>query len=344
MDQDAGDETICTQVTAGAIREAAARIADVLHPTPLMPVPVLGERLGRPVYVKPECLQRTGSFKIRGAMNRLAQLSAAERRAGVVAFSSGNHAQGVAEAARILGIRATIVMPADAPAIKIARTRRAGAEVVLYDRAGESREEKAAAIAAARGAVLVPSFDDPMIITGQGTVGLEIAEEAAGRGIIPGTVLFPIGGGGLAGGSAVALKARFPEVQLYGVEPAGHDDAARSLRLGRRETGSDPGRASLCDGLLAARPGRLTFPLLHRYLEEGLVVTDEEVRAAMRFAAAELKLVLEPSGAVTLAALLAGRPQVLRGAVICVLSGGNVDPALLAGVLAGEDGAEPLAP
>ncbi len=334
MAMDAGDESICAVVTPEAIAAAAARIADVLHPTPLLPVPVLRERLGRPVYVKPECLQRTGSFKIRGAMNRLAQLSAAERKAGVVAFSSGNHAQGVAEAARLLGIAATIVMPADAPAIKIERTRRAGAEVVLYDRDAESREEKAAAIAAERGAVLVPSYDDPMIITGQGTVGHEIAEEALARDILPGTVLFPIGGGGLAGGSAVALKDRFPEAMLYGVEPAGHDDAARSLRLGRREEGSDPARSSLCDGLLAPRPGRLTFPLLHRYLEAGLTVDDEEIRRAMRFALEELKLVLEPSGAVTLAALLAGRPRTLRGAVILVLSGGNVDPALLARISA----------
>ncbi len=331
---DAGDESICGIVTPDAIATAAARIADVLHPTPLMPVPVLAERLGRPVYVKPECLQRTGSFKIRGAMNRLAQLSADERKAGVVAFSSGNHAQGVAEAARLLGIAATIVMPADAPAIKIARTRRAGAEVVLYDRDAESREEKAAALAAERGAVLVPSYDDPMIIAGQGTVGFEIAEEARARDILPGTVLFPIGGGGLAGGSAVALKARFPDVALYGVEPVGHDDAARSLRLGRREARSDPAHPTLCDGLLAPRPGRLTFPLLHRYLEEGLVVNDEEVRTAMRFALTELKLVVEPSGAVTLAALLAGRPRTLRGAVILVLSGGNVDAQPFARLIA----------
>ncbi len=329
MAMDIGDESICAVVTPEAIEAAAARIADALNPTPLIPVPLLAERLGRPVYVKPECLQRTGSFKIRGAMNRLAQLSADERKAGVVAFSSGNHAQGVAEAARLLGIAATIVMPADAPEIKIARTRRAGAEVVLYDRDAESREEKAAAIAAERGAVLVPSYDDPMIVTGQGTVGLEIAEEARARDILPGTVLFPIGGGGLAGGSAVVLKRHFPEVALYGVEPAGHDDAARSLRLGRRERGSDPARSTLCDGLLAPRPGRLTFPLLHRYLDEGLVVSDDEVRQAVRFALTELKLVLEPSGAVTLAALLAGRPRTLRGTVILVLSGGNVDAQLL---------------
>ncbi len=334
---DVGDETILERVTPDRVRAAGERLRKVVRTTPLIECDALNSAVGARVLVKPECLQITGSFKIRGAWNRLSRIPRADRRRGVVAFSSGNHAQGVAEAARRLGIPATIVMPADAPALKLARTRRLGARIVLYDRNAESRERRAREIAEEEGAILVPSFDDPDIICGQGTVGLEIVEEAARRELALAAVLFPIGGGGLAAGSAVAIKERSPATMIWGVEPAGWDDTARSLRLGRIVPASGTS-GGMCDALMAHRPGRLTFPILHRYLEGGLVVSDEEVAAAVRFAFTELKLVVEPGGAVALAALLAGRLSLPRGTIVVVLSGGNVDPALAARILCEESG------
>ncbi|USI74370.1 threonine/serine dehydratase [Sphingomonas morindae] len=314
------------------IEAARRRIAGVAVETPLLPSPALSARHGRPVLIKCETLQRTGSFKFRGAYNRLVQLDADQRRRGVVAWSSGNHAQGVAAAAALLGMPAAIVMPADAPALKRRNTAALGAEIIAYDRARESREAIATALAAARGAVLVPSFDDPDIIAGQGTAGLEIVDQAAALGLVPAQLLVCCGGGGLVAGIATAITAAHPGARLYAVEPEGFDDTARSLRSGRRET-IRPGARSICDALLAPQPGALTFPINRALLAGGLVVTDGEVVAAMRFAFETLKLVVEPGGAVALAALLAGRVPADAGldpdtdALVLLLSGGNIDAA-----------------
>jgi threonine dehydratase len=311
------------------VRRAASRIAGAAVRTPLLEFATLNERLNRRVLVKFEGAQHTGSFKFRGAYNRLSQLLQPERKAGVVAWSSGNHAQGVAAAARILQIPATIVMPADAPSVKLANTRALGADVVTYDRDTESREDIARALATARGAVLVPSFDDPDIIAGQGTAGLEILEQAAELGVPVGTVLVCCGGGGLVAGIATAIKAAQPSASIYSVEPEAFDDTARSLTSGKRESVA-PGARSICDALLAPSPGELTFPINRELLSGGLKVSDEQVRSAMRFAFANMKLVIEPGGAVALAALLAGLAPSADGATVVVVSGGNVDPKLYA--------------
>jgi threonine dehydratase len=320
-------------VDASAVIAAAQRIKGHAVRTPLLENSRLNERVGGRVLIKPECLQHSGSFKFRGAYNRLSQLDEAARRAGVVAWSSGNHAQGVADAARRLGIAATIVMPADAPTIKAANTRALGATIVPYDRRHESREAIATAIADERGAVLVPSFDDPHIIAGQGTVGLEIAEQARALGAAPESVLVCCGGGGLIAGTATALADAVPGARVYSVEPAGFDDTARSLVAGEAIS-NDPDASSICDALLAPSPGSLTFPINQRLLAGGLVVTDDEVRGAMRFAFETLKLVVEPAGAVALAALLSGRIDAKDRTTAVVLSGGNVDPELFAKVIA----------
>lgn len=313
---------------------AAGRLAGVARRTPLLAGTPLDALTGARVLVKAECLQVTGSFKIRGAWNRLAQLSTDERAAGVVAFSSGNHAQGVAEAARRLGIPATIVMPADAPRAKLENTRALGAEVVTYDRLRESREAIAARLAAERGATLVPSYDDPQVIAGQGTVGLEIAEQAAELGLVPDDVVICCSGGGLASGSALALRRLAPAARVYVAEPAGFDDTRRSLEAGTRLSNAAGGR-SFCDALLAPTPGELTFALMKDLVTGGLTVTDDEVRAAMVAAFRQLKLVVEPGGAVALAALLSGRLPCRGRTVAVVLSGGNVDAELYREVLAG---------
>ncbi len=313
---------------------AAGRLAGIARRTPLLTDTPLDGLVGARLLLKAECLQVTGSFKIRGAWNRLVQLSPAERAAGVVAFSSGNHAQGVAEAARRLGIPATIVMPADAPRAKLENTRALGAEVVTYDRSRENREEIAGRLAAARGATLVPSFDDREIIAGQGTVGLEIMEQAAARGLVPDDVVICCSGGGLAAGSALAVRAQAAATRVFTAEPAGFDDTRRSLKRGER-VANDPGGASFCDALLAPAPGRITFALMRELVAGGLVATDDEVRAAMILAFRHLKLVLEPGGAVALAAVLAGRLPCRGRTVAVVLSGGNVDAGLYREVLAG---------
>ncbi|MBK5921524.1 pyridoxal-5'-phosphate-dependent protein [Rhodothalassium salexigens] len=321
---------------AGAVDRAAERLAGQAVVTPLLESDALNARAGGRVLVKAEVLQRSGSFKFRGAYNRLAALSADERRPGVVAFSSGNHAQGVALAARLLGVPATIVMPADAPAIKRDTTRALGAELVLYDRASESREAIAAALSAERGAVLVPSFDDPWIIAGQGTCGRELAHQAAARGAALDAAIVCASGGGLTAGTAAALVRAVPGVAVYTAEPEGFDDHARSFASGVRER-ADPAARSICDALLAPQPGALTFAINAQICAGGLVVSDAEVRAAMRFAFRHLKLVVEPGGAVALAALLAGRVETAGRTVAVVLSGGNVDPARFAEVLAERD-------
>jgi len=311
-------------VTLADVEAAARRLAGKAVATPLLPVPALEGQLGARVFVKPEVLQRTGSFKFRGAYNKLAQLTAEQLSRGVVAFSSGNHAQGVAAAAQLLGAPAIIVMPSDAPAIKVANTRGYGAEVIPYDRQREDREAIAQALVAERGMTLVPPFDDPAIIAGQGTVGLEIARQAAAHGVTLDLALTCCGGGGLTAGTAVALKALSPTTAVHAVEPADFDDTGRSLRAGQRVSNA-PGRTSFCDALLSPMPGLLTFPLNQALLAGALSVTDDEVAAAMAFAFRTLKLVVEPGGAVALAAVLSGKLPVRGKSVAVILSGGNVD-------------------
>jgi threonine dehydratase len=278
-------------------------------------------------------LQRTGSFKFRGAFNKLSSIPQAARGGGVVAFSSGNHAQGVAAAAQILNMQATIVMPADAPLSKRERTKAYGAEVVLYDRDREDRDAIAGAIAAKRGATLVRPYDDPLVIAGQGTVGREIAEDMAALGLTPDIVVAPASGGGLIAGVATAVKARFPQAILMSGEPEGFDDHARSLRAGKREPHHAEGR-TICDALMASIPGEITFAINSRLLTQGVTASDTEVGVAVGFAFRELKLVVEPGGAVGLAALLAGRIDIRGKNVVIVLSGGNVDADLFARLIA----------
>lgn len=321
-------------VTVADVEAAASRIRGVALETPLLRSPELDELTGARVAIKAENLQRAGSFKFRGAYNRLSCLDEARRNAGVVAWSSGNHAQGVAAAARLLGINATIVMPADAPRIKVSRTRELGAEVVFYDRQTESREEIAHAIAAERGATLVPSFDDPYVIAGQGTAGLEIVAQLAAGGELPDLLLVCVGGGGLAAGIATAIKAAAPSAEIYGVEPELFDDTARSLCSGNIER-VPPGATSICDALLAPAPGDLTFPINRLLLAGGLTVSDDEVRAAIRYAYMQFKLVIEPGGAVALAALLSGKVAVAGRHVTVVVSGGNIDPDDFGVIIAG---------
>ena len=307
--------------SANGVAAAASRIADMVTRTPLLPL----DRGGRRYWVKAECLQQGGSFKLRGATNRLVQLDEAERARGVVAFSSGNHAQGVAIAARRLGIPAAIVMPEDAPKVKIEATGANGAEIILYDRDSQSREALGARLSAERGATLVPSFDDVDIIEGQGTVGVEIREQL---GTPPPMVVVPCGGGGLSSGIALAL----PESCIVAVEPAGWDDMARSLEKGEIVPVDEPAPPTRCDALQTKLVSPLTFGALCEAGARGLAVTEDEVTAAMAFAFRHLRIVAEPGGAVALAALLAGRIDAPDGAVI-VVSGGNVDARLYAEIL-----------
>jgi len=309
------------------VEAAAARLAGIAVRTPLLQNADLDSVAGGRVLVKPECLQVTGSFKIRGAYNLMSQLTADEAKRGVVAFSSGNHAQGVAAAGSLLGIETTIVMPEDAPRAKLDNTRRLGGKVVTYDRYTGDREAIAREIAAQNDSIVVPSYDHPHVIAGQGTVGLEIAEDAAALGIVPDQVLICCGGGGLTAGSAVALRARLPEVAVHTVEPSGFDDTARSLECGER-LAVDPEARSICDALQAHMPGEMTFEINRRLAARGLVVSDEEVKDAMRFAFRNLKLVVEPGGAVALAALLSNKLDTSGKTTVVVISGGNVDREL----------------
>jgi len=323
---------------AADVRDAAHRLAGVVRETPLLAGTPLDEFTGGRILLKLEPLQLTGSFKVRGAFNRLVQLSPAARRAGVVAFSSGNHAQGVAWAARRLGVPATIVMPADAPRAKLENTRALGAEVVTYDRETESREEIASRIAAERRATVVPSFDDPDIIAGQGTVGLELMQQAAALDLVPDDVVVCCSGGGLVSGCALAVRDLAPAARVYTAEPEAFDDARRSLAAGRRER-NQPGGRSICDALQAPSPGVLTFELMRSLLAGGLAVSDDEVRAAMAWAWRHLKVVVEPGGAVALAAVLAGRLDARGRTVGVVVSGGNVDRDVFCAAL--EAGSQP---
>ena len=319
--------------TVADIAAAAARLAGLAERTPLLSSAALDARAGGRVFLKPECLQRTGSFKFRGAFNRLSLIPEDLREGGVVACSSGNHAQGVAAAAALFGMRSTIVMPADAPAMKIARTRALGAEVVLYDRQTEDRDAIAHAIAGPRGATFVHPYDDAGVMAGQGTVGLEIVEACRERGIRPDVVLAPASGGGLIAGLSLAVSEAFPDARILVAEPAGFDDHARSLAAGERVR-NDRLAGSICDALLANKPGEKTFAINRRTLAGGVSATDAEALAAVAFAARELKLVVEPGGAVALAALLSGRVDLAGGTAVVVLSGGNVDEAVLMRALA----------
>lgn len=316
------------------IRAAAERLQGRARLTPLLESPFLNRLAGRRVLVKAECLQKTGSFKFRGAWSALSALDLTDRARGVLAYSSGNHAQGVAHAAELLGVPAVIVMPADAPRLKLNNTRAMGAEIVLYDRVGgESREEIGAALAKDRGLTLIRPFDDRMVIAGQGTVGLELARQAAELGVTRADVLACCGGGGLSSGIALALEADAPGLRVRPVEPEDWDDVARSLAAGERRTNDNP-PPSVCDAIVTPAPGELTFPVLRRLAGPGLTVTDDAALRAVAAALIRLKIVVEPGGAVALAAALYRREQVEGDAVICIASGGNIDPAMLTRALA----------
>ena len=319
--------------TVADVDEAARRLAGVALHTPLLSSAALDAITGGRVFLKAETLQRTGSFKFRGAYNKLAALPPEQRAAGVVAFSSGNHAQGVAAAARILGMPCVIVMPSDAPRAKRERTIALGAEVVLYDRLSEDREAIAEAIAAKRGAALVPPYDDALIIAGQGTAGREIVEDLAALSLEPDVVVVTASGGGLTAGIALAVKARVPAATVYTAEPAGFDDHARSFRSGQREQNAAL-TGTICDALMARTPGKLTFAINRSLVGAGVAASDDEVAAAVAFAFAELKLVVEPGGAVALAALMTGKIDVRDKVAVAVLSGGNVDPELFSRLVA----------
>ncbi|MCI0570777.1 MAG: threonine/serine dehydratase [Myxococcaceae bacterium] len=319
--------------TFADVRAAAERLSGHAVRTPLLESPALNARLGGRLLVKAEPLQRTGSFKFRGALNRLLLIPDEARTRGVVAFSSGNHGQAVAAAARLLGMPAVVVMPSDAPPLKVEGTRFHGAEVVLYDRVRESREAIGMAIARERGATLVPPFDDSAVIAGQGTLGAELVEQARERGARLDSVLANCSGGGLVSGVALAVKELEPEARVYAVEPEGFDDAGRSLASGERARNAALS-GSLCDALLAPTPGELTLPLMRRLLTGAFAVSDAEVLSAMRAAFEHLKLVVEPGGAAALAAVLTGKLDVRGKTVAVVCSGGNVDVATFARALA----------
>ncbi len=310
------------------IEAARDRLSGRVRRTPLLSSPFLDEIAGRRVFVKPECLQHTGSFKFRGAWSAISGLEPAVRDRGVIAFSSGNHAQGVALAARLHKIPSLIVMPSDAPRIKIANTRAFGAEVVLYDRATEDRDAIGARISQERGLTLIRPFDEPLVIAGQGTTGLEIAEQAREEGIETADVLVPAGGGGLASGVALALEAKAPGLRVRTCEPVGFDDFARSLEAGSiqrnaRQTGS------ICDAIVTPQPGNLTFPILSRLAGSGIAVSDDEALQAVVLALTRLKIAVEPGGAVALAAALF-HGESLGDTVVVIASGGNIDSDVLA--------------
>jgi threonine dehydratase len=310
------------------VTAAASRLAGVAVMTPFIESPALSERLNARVFLKLELLQRTGSFKFRGAYNRLVQLSSSDRERGVVAFSSGNHAQGVAAAARLLGISATIVMPTDAPRIKLDNTRALGAKVIFYDRKRDKREEIAARLAAENDAVVVPAFDDADVVAGQGTAGLEIAHQSSALGVTLDAVLVPCSGGGLTAGIALALSEASPRTRVYAVEPEGFDGARLSLERGERTAASGDG-SSIADSLMSPTPGLIPFAVLKRTRAGAVAVPDAALVQAVAYAARHLKLVVEPGGAAGLAAALSGAFDAERRTIAIVLSGGNIDPETL---------------
>ncbi|MEM6759684.1 MAG: threonine/serine dehydratase [Pseudomonadota bacterium] len=321
-----------TAVNIDMIRAADARLEGRVRRTPLLYSPYLDEIAGRRVWVKPECLQHTGSFKFRGAWSALSALTPAVRARGVIAYSSGNHAQGIAYAAAQHGVPSVIVMPSDAPQLKIDNTRALGGEVVLYDRATQKREEAGEALARERNLTLIKPFDEPQVIAGQGTIGLEVARQAAEVGVTEAQMLVCCGGGGLTSGIALALEADAPGIRVRPVEPEGFDDVARSLATGTIQQNAQSA-GNICDAILTEAPGQITFPILQRLCGPGLTVSEDDALRAMAHAFLRLKLVLEPGGAVALAAALFHGNSIDSDDVIVTLSGGNVDPALFARAL-----------
>jgi threonine dehydratase len=326
-------ETIALPTSAD-VDAAAARIKGVAIRTPLLNFPVLDERLGARVFLKAETLQRTGSFKFRGAYNKISSIPSDKKANGVVAYSSGNHAQGVAHAAQLCGVPAVIVMPSDAPKAKRERTKALGAEVVLYDRDKEDRAAIARKIAQERGAVLASPFDDPLIIAGQGTAGREICEDLAALGLKPDIAVVGCSGGGLIAGIALAMKARVPDLTMFAAEPEGFDDTLRSFKSGKRERNTRMS-GTICDALMTEMPGAVTWEINKRLVGQGVVASDAEVGRAVAYAFRELKLVVEPGGAIGLAAMLAGKVDIKGKVVVGVLSGGNVDAEMFDRLIAG---------
>lgn len=314
------------------IRAAAERLNGHARRTPLLSSPFIDEIAGRRVLIKPECLQHTGSFKFRGAWSAVSALDEETRQRGVIAFSSGNHAQGVALAASQHGVPSVIIMPADAPQLKIDNTRALGAEVILYDRENEDRDEIGERLSAERGLTLIKPFDEPQVIAGQGTTGLEIAAQAAELGVTKAEVLVCCGGGGLSSGIALALEADAPNMRVRPVEPEGFDDVKRSLASGVIQRNNQMG-GNICDAIITPQPGNLTFPILNRLCGPGITVSEEDALNAMAQAFLRLKVVAEPGGAVALAAALYHGDEVEGDAVIVTISGGNVDPAMFARAL-----------
>jgi threonine dehydratase len=314
-------------VTFADVEAAARRIAGQAHVTPVVTSRTLNERVGAELYLKCENLQRAGAFKFRGAFNRLSVLTPEERRRGVVAFSSGNHAQAVALSSQLLGVPAVIVMPHDAPASKVAATQGYGAQVVRYNRLTEDREAIARALGEERGLTVVPPYDDPYIIAGQGTAVYEMRDQTPALDML----VSPVGGGGLVGGSCLAARHHWPDVRIFGVEPEDGNDTLLSLQQGKIV--SVPPPASIADGIRTLSPGKLTFPIEQRNLEAVVLINDEEIKAALRFLLFRLKILVEPTGAAAIAAILAGKVPVAGKRVGVILSGGNVDPDVLAGII-----------
>lgn len=318
--------------TAHDIEMALARIRSEAVRTPLLESSLLNQMAGGRILIKAEPLQRSGSFKFRGAFNTLSQLTEAQKKNGVIAYSSGNHAQGVALAAQVLGVQATILMPEDAPQIKVSNTKAYGAEVLHFNRYKESREEIGQKLCQERGATLIKPYDDPRIIAGQGTAGLEIVEQVKEIGGELDQLIAPCGGGGLISGLSLAVTSRVPDVKIYCAEPEGYDDTLLSLKAGKI-VGVDPNQKSICDALMAPQPGDLTFQVNSKLLSGGYVVSEEEVRQAIRAAFNTLKLVVEPGGAVALASVLSGKGNVQGKTTVVVCSGGNIDASLFAEIL-----------
>ena len=315
------------------IKAARERLAGHACKTPLLRSHILDEMLGASVYLKAECLQRTGSFKFRGAYNAIASFGKDAVERGVIGCSSGNHAQGLAEAGRLLGVAVTIVMPEDAPAIKRARTERSGAKIVSYDRASEDREAITDVLANETGAILVHPFNNELVIAGQGTAGLEIADQLNSQGVVPDMALTPVGGGGLLAGFYLSLHDAYPDAQIIPVEPEGFDDYHRSLLAGTRLS-NESASGSICDAIISPMAGEISFSIINGNIPSGLVVSDEEALSAVAFAFNELKCVVEPGGAVALATLLSGKIDCTGKNVVVMLSGGNIDPKILQEALA----------
>ncbi|MCP4070942.1 MAG: threonine/serine dehydratase [Hyphomicrobiales bacterium] len=318
------------------VLDAAGRIDNIARKTPLLENQLLNEMTGARVFIKPENLQRTGSFKFRGAYNAISMLESSQKKNGVVACSSGNHAQGVAEAARLMGVEATIVMPEDSPSIKLERTKRSGARIITYNRNEEDRDAIARRICEHNGANYIHPFNNPNVIAGQGTTGLEIAWQLGEAGINTGNkldrALVCTGGGGLTSGLALALTHYFPEIKIHSVEPEGFDDYRRSLIAGKRVANLKKS-GSVCDALLSEEPGEIGFAINSNLLDEGLTVSDMDALKAVKFAFHELKLVVEPGGAVALAALLNAEKSWAGETIVCIISGGNIDPQMMANAL-----------